>query len=130
MRNREKERLGDKQQLIMQCIWDMGGEGIKQDIIDMLAAKYDIHMTRQTINISTQALIEKGYLAVTDKVANAYVFTALISQEEFQLAEIKRMKKVTFGGSVRMMMHALVEDEDLTQEELDSIKEMLDKRNG
>ena len=130
MRNREKERLGDKQQLIMQCIWDMGGEGIKQDIIDMLATKYGIHMTRQAINISTQALIEKGYLAVTNKVANAYVFTALISQEEFQMAEIKRVKKMTFGGSARMMVQALFEEGDITQEEVDAIKEMIEKHNG
>ncbi len=80
MKKREGERLGTRQQLIMQCIWDLGGEAIKQDIIERLASVYGITMTRQAINVSTQVLIEKGYLAVTDKVANAYVFTAYSGQ--------------------------------------------------
>lgn len=129
MEKNEREQLGYKQQLIMQCIWDMGGEAVKQDLIERLKLKYDISMTRQAMNVSTQVLIDKGYLKVTDKIGNAYVFKALISREEFQSMELKRFKKVTFGGSAQLMLSMLMKD-DITCEELDEIRKMISKADG
>ena len=122
----EKSQLGFKQQLIMQCLWDMGGEAVKQELMDLLKKKYGIAMTRQAMNVSTQVLIEKGYIKVTDRIGNAYVFKALIDREEFQINELKRFKKLTFGDSVKQMLSAFMKS-DVTQEELDEIRALIEK---
>lgn len=122
----EKGELGFKQQLIMQCLWDKGGEAVKQELMDLLEKKYGIIMTRQAMNVSTQVLIEKGYIKVADRIGNAYVFKALIDREEFQINELKRFKKLTFGGSGKMMLSAFLKS-DITREELDEMKALIEK---
>ena len=107
-------------------MWDKGGEAVKQELMDLLEKKYGIIMTRQAMNVSTQVLIEKGYIKVADRIGNAYVFKALIDREEFQINELKRFKKLTFGGSGKMMLSAFLKS-DITREELDEIKEMIEK---
>ncbi len=126
-----KERLAltEKQQLIMQCIWDKGGEAIKQDIIRLMEEKYDITMTRQALNMSTQALIEKGYLTVTEKVVNAYVYKATISREDFQVEEMRRVREITFGGAAGEMLSTLIKT-GVTKENLRTLREMLQKFDG
>lgn len=127
---REKsQQLGYKQQLIMHCIWDMGGEAVNQELIDRIKKNYGISMTRQAMNVSIQVLIEKGYLKVTDRIGNAYVFKALIDREEFQVDELKRFMKLTFGNSGKMMFSAFMKS-DVTPEELNEIKNMIEEENG
>ena len=127
-KNKQKQ-LGYKQQLIMQCIWDMGGEAVNQDLIDRLRTKYGISMTRQAMNVSIQVLIDKGYLRVVDRVGNAHVFKALIDREEFQISELNRFMKLTFGNSGKMLFSAFMKS-DITREELDEIREMIAKEDG
>ena len=129
MEKSEQKQLGHKQQLIMQCIWDMGGEAVKQELIDRLKMKYGISMTRQAMNVSVQVLIEKGYLEVADRVGNAYVFKALIDREEFQVNELKKFMKFTFGNSGKLLFSAFMKS-DITREELNEIKEMIAKEHG
>lgn len=120
----ERKQLGYKQQLIMQCIWDMGGEAVNQDLIERVKRKYGLSMTRQAMNVSIQVLIEKGYLTVAGKAGNAYVLKALIDRETFQISEMKRFMKLTFGDSAKLMFSAFMKS-DVTREELNEIKEMI-----
>ncbi len=127
--NKERLALTEKQQLIMQCIWDKGGEAIKQEIISLMEERYDIIMTRQALNMSTQALIEKGYLTVTEKVVNAYVYKATISREDFQLEEMRRVRKITFGGAAGLMFSAFMKT-GMTKQDLRTLRKMVEKTNG
>lgn len=128
MGRQKTEQLGHKQQMIMQCVWDLGGTATTQEIIERLDRMYGLSLSRQAMNSSTQVLIDKGYLLVTEKIGNAYVFCAQISQEEFRAQELKRFKDLTFGGSVKMMFAALIQ-EDISQDELQEIMEMIDKKH-
>lgn len=94
--------------------------------MDLLKKKYGIAMTRQAMNVSTQVLIEKGYIKVSDRIGNAYVFKALIDREEFQINELKRFKKLTFGDSGKQMLSAFLKS-DITREELDEIRALIEK---
>ena len=107
----------------------MGGEAVNQDLIDRLRTKYGISMTRQAMNVSIQVLIDKGYLRVVDRVGNAHVFKALIDREEFQISELNRFMKLTFGNSGKMLFSAFMKS-DITREELDEIREMIAKEDG
>lgn len=128
MARKQAEQLGHKQQMIMQCVWDLGGTATTQEIIDRLDQKYRISLTRQAMNSSTQVLIDKGYLMVKEKIGNAYVFCAQISQESFRAQELKRFKDLTFGGSTKMMFAALIQ-ENISQDELQEIMEMIEKKH-
>ena len=129
MEKNEQKQLGHKQQLIMQCIWDMGGEAVNQDLIDRIKRKYGISMTRQAMNVSIQVLIDKGYLRVVDRVGNAHVLKALIDREEFQIRELKKVMRFTFGDSGKQLFAAFMKS-DVTREELEEIKEMITKEDG
>ncbi len=125
----EQAILTEKQQMIMQCVWDADGETVIQDIIERMEQKFDIVMTRQAMNRATLGLLDKKYLTISQRVGHANVYKALLSREEYQLNELRRVKNVTFGGAMKVMLLALTQT-GMTREDLNVLKEMAEKMNG
>ena len=72
-----------------------------------------------------QAMEKKGYLKHQSN-GKAYSYFPVLKQESFLANEIKRMAKRLFGGSPGMLVLNLVEREQLTAEEIESLKKLLE----
>ena len=70
-------------------------------------------------------LVEKGYIKRDEP---GFMCSSLISKDEVCKSETKSLVDRLFGGSKKALFCALLEDEDLTREELDAIREMIEKR--
>ena len=122
----EKEELGQRQQLIMHCVWEAGEPVTVPQIIDMLEVKCGKRFSGSAINTMVLVLMEKGYLQQGAKIHQAFTYLPLISKEEFQLQEVKRFSKLTFDSSPSILLSALLKT-DITQEELKIMREMLNR---
>ncbi len=120
----EKEDLGYRQQLIMQCVWEAEESVTVPEIIDRLEEKCGKRFSASAINTMVLSLIDKGFLQQGPKIHQAFTYSAVISKEEFQLREAKRFRKLTYDNSPSVMLAALLKT-DISEEELEIMREML-----
>lgn len=116
--------IGGRQQMILQCIWDLGGEAIVSQIQERLEKTYDAKITGQGINTTINLLLQKGLIRRERKIHQSFIYEATMTQEEFRLNEVRRIKNRSFGGSSVDLIAALVQD-GLTKEEVNQIKKLL-----
>ena len=116
--------IGGRQQMILQCIWDLGGEGIVSQIQEKLEKDYDAKITGQGINTTINLLLKKGLLVREKKIHQSFIYTATMTQEEFRQNEIRRIRDRSFGGSPSAMVEALMTD-GVTKEELAQIRKLV-----
>jgi predicted transcriptional regulator len=56
------------------------------------------------------------------------VCTSLVSKDEVCKTEARGLIDKLFGGSRKALFSALIEDEELTREEIEALRSMIDKR--
>lgn len=120
-----KEVLGERQQMIMQCVWETDGNVTIQEITERMERKCGIAFSKASINTLVLMLVERGYLTQGPKIHQAFTFRALISEAEYQRKEIKRVGDAIFGGSPSNMLVALI-DNKVSKEELAKMREIID----
>ena len=123
----DKDEVGYRQQMIMQCIWEAGGAATVPDIDIRLEKKCGTRLSRSALNTMIQTLIQKGLAEPDGKIHQSIVYRACISEEEFRTRELLRVKKLTFDNSTDIMAQTLINSLD-DAEELDKIRDYLEKR--
>lgn len=57
-----------------------------------------------------------------------FICTPLVSQNEMQKLEAASLVKKVFGGSRKALFSALLEDEPLSEEEINELRKLIDNR--
>jgi predicted transcriptional regulator len=122
----DKEEIGYRQQMIMQCFWDAGAPLTIQDIVDRLEVKCGRRFSKPSINTLVLMLVDRGFLIQDGRIRQAYTFRALVSEEEFQLRELRRFKSFTFHDSVCDILDKLI-TLGVSEEDLQSMKGKLEQ---
>lgn len=117
-------RLGRVQLRIMQVLWDRGRATARQ-ITDAINASEPIaHSTVQTL---LRGLEEKG--AVAHKVeGRTFVFYPLVTEGRFKQSATRELVERVFGGSVGSLVAHLLKNEDVSRQELDEIRKLIQQR--
>lgn len=74
-----------------------------------------------------QAMEKKGYIR-HESNGKAYYYFPVLKQESFLTSEIKRIAKRLLGGSPGKLVLNLVEREQLTPQEIASLKKLLEEK--
>jgi BlaI family transcriptional regulator, penicillinase repressor len=74
-----------------------------------------------------QAMEKKGYVEHQSS-GKAYYYFPILKQDSFLASEIKRIAHRLFGGSPGKLVLNLVEREQLTAEEIASLKKLLEEK--
>ena len=126
----DKEAIGDRMLLIMQCLWEAGRDETVAEITEQLNKKCGMNLSRSGIYSMLRMLVEKGYLEeLPKKPREQFYFRTLISEEEYRMREIKRLNSSAFRGSASALFATFIKS-GISQEELNEIKEILNKNNG
>lgn len=116
-----KQKLFDSEMKIMEIIWSNYPITAKE--ISLIAAK-KIGWNKNTTYTVIKKLVAKGFVRRNDP---GFVCTPLVSKSDIQKAEAATLVKKIFGGSRKALFSALLEDEPLSQEEIDELREMIDR---
>lgn len=84
---------------------------------------------RKTVHTLLKRLVEKGAVNAV-KQGNIYMYTPVISKEDYQKKESKSFLKKIYNGSLSMLLTNFIEDEDISEEELDNLYELLDSKKN
>ncbi len=117
-----EHKLFESELKVMELIW--GREPISAKTVSLLAAdRYGWNKnTTYTVIKKCEA---KGIL---HREEPGFVCTSLVSREEVCKSETQGLIDKLFGGSRKALFSALLEDEQLSAEELDELRAMIEKK--
>ncbi len=117
-----KEKLFDSETKVMEIIWEKSPISAK-DI--SLIATDTIGWNKNTTYTVIKKLEAKGFIRREDP---GFICTPLVSQNEMQKVEAASLVKKVFGGSRKALFSALLEDEPLSEEEINELRKLIDNR--
>lgn len=117
--------LPDSELKVMMVIW---GKGEKMSTGEILAElKDEITWKLSTLQIILSRLVEKGFLA-NEKIGRYNYYYALVDGGEYTKFETKNFVKKIYNNSSKKLIASLLEgDETLTEEDIEEIRNMLNK---
>jgi len=83
--------------------------------------------TYSTVKTLMDRMVAKGLLT-TERIRNLILYRSAISQKDAQRGELMRTVKRAFGGTFTPMMQFMLEDNTLSQQELEEMEEMIRKK--
>lgn len=115
-------KIQDSELRIMNLIWKNGDMTAKQ-ISDILGQEigWNINTTYTLI----KRLIAKGAI---ERKEPKFVCHALVSEKENQRLETEEFINKLYGGSKSLLFASLLEDDNITQDQLDELKRYIAER--
>lgn len=117
-----QEKLFESEAKVMEIIWAKAPISAKD--ISLIAAE-TIGWNKNTTYTVVKKLEAKGFIKRQDP---GFICTPLISQNQMQKVEAVSLVKKVFGGSRKALFSALLEDEPLSDEEINELRKLIDDR--
>ena len=117
-------QIGTRQQMILKCIWKLGGESTIPAITECMQENYNSTLSGQAMNTMLILMTEKGLVERGTRKSHAYQYRALINEQDYRDAEVAQSYRFTFDGSASEMVRSLLKTE-IPPEELKKMRAVL-----
>lgn len=117
-----KDKLFDSEGKIMEILWDRGTLSAKEICA---AAAETIGWNKNTTYTILKKLEAKGYIRRDEP---GFQCTPLITRGEVQKQEADTLLQKVFKGSRKALFSALLEDEKLSDSEIEELRRLIEKR--
>lgn len=117
-----RKNLFDSEAKVMEIIWSRGPLSAKE--ISLIAAD-SIGWNKNTTYTVIKKLEAKGFIRRDEP---GFICTPLVTQSEIQKKEAASLLDKVFGGSRKALFSALLEDEKLTDDEIEELRNLIDER--
>lgn len=115
-------RISEGEWEVMQCLWKKSPL-TSQEIIDQMGHH------PQTIKTYLGRLAKKEAVRFS-RQGRAYLYEPMVTERECQRAESHSFLSRVFGGSVKPLLTHMVEEEQLSDEELNELRQLLRRRKS
>lgn len=116
-------RISDAEWEVMKVVWDNAPITATM-VLDLLPHE---HWKQKTVNTFLSRLEQKGVIE-SRREGRANVYFCLLSEGECCRAEGSHFLSKVFRGKVAPLMLHFIESEDLSDDDLQELKEILDQR--
>lgn len=113
--------LSEAQLEIMNVIWDSGAATVA-DVWNALSARRNV--ARNTVQTMLTRLEEKGWLRHREE-GPAFLYRAAFPREATRKKLVRQLVDTAFSGSVEGLVMALLEERELSKDEADRIRAMI-----
>lgn len=118
----KKEKLNNSQVKVMQLLWETGATTAK-NLCLMAAERYD--WNKNTTYTIIKSLVEAG---AVERSEPDFLCTPVLSIEEVRRTETKGLVDKFFHGSASAFFSAFLEDENISSEELEALKKIINEK--
>ena len=132
MRKKQEERQLTRAEMeIMNTLWDRCQEGksgmTTHEIIDVYPEPKPAYSTIATF---LKILINKGFIQSKkyEGGGKTFVYSPLITREEYTNRVMKEVKSTFFAGSLKSMLSFFVKQEEVSEDELHEIMALINKK--
>ena len=112
----------DRELDVMTVLWEHG----PSTVAEVQAALAD-RLAYTTVLTVLRLLEEKGHVGHAEE-GRAHRFHPLVERDHAGKSALRRLTERLFSGSPELLLTRLVEDEKLTPDELERMRELLDRR--
>ena len=116
------QKLFDSELKVMELIW--AHEPISAKELSVLADQ-EFGWNKNTTYTVIKKIEAKGYIRRNDP---GFICVSLISRKDVCENETQGLIDKLCGGSRKALLSALIEDEKLTEDEIDELRKLIDKR--
>ena len=121
-------KLTDPEFEIMKIVWDRGKATINE-VLDAVNSLNNRNLKRTTIQVQMKRLEEKGWLTHHEEGRN-FIYQSTRDREEVSREITSDIKKRIFDGSYASLVKALFHGADISSEEIERIRKILDEHKG
>lgn len=125
MAKKRKRKLSPANLEIMKVIWEKG-EVTVADVVEAINAGRRDPIRRTTVQVQMNRLEDYGWLKHRTE-GRTYVYSAVVEKQKTRREILEDIKNRVFGGSRAELVKCLIEDEELTPEEIKELRELLKK---
>lgn len=125
MTKKEIRKLSPANLEIMKIIWRLGEVSVN-DVFEAVNSRRKDKVRRTTIQVQVNRLEEYGWLKHRE-VGRTHYFRAVRGRQKAERDIINDLKNQLFGGSRMELVKSLIDESDLAPEEIEELRELLDK---
>ena len=119
-------KISDAEMEIMQKIWELNSKVTVSDILKLF--KTQKNWKSQTISTFLARLVDKNFLT-KETIKKINYFSILITESEYKNLQTENFLQVIHGGSLKSFMASLVNGDKLTNNDIDQLKDWLNKED-
>lgn len=121
----QSEKLLTETELeLMNILWKRG-EGSVHDVLERLPP--DRNLAYTSVSTILRILEQKKFLE-SRKEGRGHIYVPRVSKQQYEGTSLQHLVKKVFDGTPSSMVRRLLETTDLTEEELRSIRSLLNER--
>lgn len=124
MTRKPLDQLGNLQRAVLEAVWELRG-GTVNEIIERLEPQRKPAYT--TILTTLQNLTKAGWIK-PEKSGRAFIYHATRSKSQADAKSISAFISRAFSGNTKVMLQTLLEEENLSDDELMEIRRMIDRK--
>ncbi|MGB3316633.1 MAG: BlaI/MecI/CopY family transcriptional regulator [Albidovulum sp.] len=124
MSDKKTKFLTEVELEFMSRLWDLGAATVR-DVQEALAPARKLAYTSAATIL--RILEQKGFVTST-KQGKTFIYTATLSKDAYQSRSLKNLSEKLFDNAPATLVARLVDDHDLSEEALDEIRALIDKR--
>ncbi|WP_055668891.1 BlaI/MecI/CopY family transcriptional regulator [Desnuesiella massiliensis] len=121
---KELPKISDAEWQVMKVLWDKAPL-TSAEIIDDISE--NTTWSPKTIHTLISRLVKKGAIEV-NKEGTFYKYNPLVSQKELRREETKSFIEKIYDGSLKLLISNFIKEENLTQEEIEDLKQILNEK--
>lgn len=122
----EDRNLSASEALIMKAIWEAGGVIAFLELMELLRTKYGKDYSRTSVSTFLLRMADKGYVESQRKGKNAYIRT-LKSRDEYAYQQLYHDMEMWYAGKATNIVEVMIKRNDITKEDAEEIRRMLDE---
>ena len=115
--------ISESQWRVMKIIWN----DCPQTLPEILDRLKETGWSKTTIQTYLARLVKKGALS-TKRQGKGYLYYPAVSESDCQLAESRSFLSRVYDGSLSRMVMGFVKSGELSQEELNELKSLIDQQ--
>lgn len=120
---KDKQKISEAEYEVMKVIWENFPISTNE-IIEKFENKSE--WSPKTIQTLISRLVKKGIITYK-KQSRVYIYTPLISENEYINQESKSFLDKFYNGTINSMVLNFIEEDALSDEDIDELKKILDK---
>ena len=118
-------KISDAEWEVMKICWLKSAPCTANEIVKALEQSTD--GKPNTIKTLIGRLVKKGALAFKEE-GRSYIYNPLVAEEECIKAESKSFLTRVFGGALKPMLVTFLQEEKLSQDDIEELKQLLEER--
>lgn len=120
---KENLELFETEWAILQAVWRLepcAAPTVQETLADEKGWAYT------TVKTMMDRMVKKGLLK-KEKIRNLYLYSSAVTQAQARKSEIARVLKRAFDGALTPMMQFLIEQENLSKDDLNRLRQLVNK---